>query len=77
MAKTSPKNSLRVPPQDIPAEKALLGSIMLRPDIMSDIMDVISSDSFYVEKHRIIFRSMFELFSKNEPIDVLSLSFKA
>ena len=39
-------------------------------------MDVISSDSFYVEKHRIIFRSMFELFSKNEPIDVLSLSSK-
>lgn len=76
MAKTSPKNSLRIPPQDIQAEKALLGSIMLRPDIMNDIMDIISTDSFYVEKHRIIFRSMFELFSKNEPIDVLSLSSK-
>ncbi len=76
MAKTSPKNSLRVPPQDIQAERALLGSIMLRPDIMSDTMDIISADSFYVEKHRIIFRSMFELFSKNEPIDVLSLSSK-
>lgn len=76
MAKVSSKSSLRVPPQDIEAEKALLGSIMLRPEIMGDILDMLSVDSFYVEKHRIIFRSMFELFSKNEPIDSLSLSSK-
>lgn len=76
MAKTSVKNHLRVPPQDIEAEKALLGSIMLRPEIMSDMIDIVSIDSFYVEKHRIIFRAMFELFSKNEPIDSLSLSSK-
>lgn len=76
MVKISPKNSLRVPPQDIQAEKALLGSIMLKPDIMNDMIDIVSPDSFYAEKHRIIFRSMFELFSKNEPIDVLSLSSK-
>jgi replicative DNA helicase len=37
-------------------------------------MDFINEDSFYAEKHRIIFRSMFELFSKASPIDLLSLS---
>jgi replicative DNA helicase len=65
---------LRLPPQSIEAEQALLGSIMLRPDVMHDVVDVISSDSFYAEKHRIIFGVMIELFSKNDPIDLLSVS---
>jgi replicative DNA helicase len=53
---------------------ALLGSIMLRPEVINDIMDVINADSFYSEKHRIIFRGMFELFQKSTPIDMLSVS---
>jgi replicative DNA helicase len=65
---------LRVPPQALEAEMALLGSIMLRPDVMSDVLDFINSQSFYSEKHRIVFRSMIELHSKATPIDLLSLS---
>lgn len=72
MANTLPK--LRVPPQNIESEKALLGSIMLKPEGMHDIIDIISPDAFYAEKHRIIFDVMLELFSKGNPIDVLSLS---
>ncbi len=64
----------RIPPQNIDAEKALLGSIMLRPDAIYDIMDVINSNSFYVDKHRKIFEIMMELFGKSTPIDLLSLS---
>lgn len=67
-------SALRVPPQAIDAEKALLGAIMLKPDCMFDITDSVSQDSFYVEKHRAIFKAMMELFSKSEPIDVLSVS---
>lgn len=72
------KNSvnLRVPPQDLDAEKALLGSIMLKTEAIFDIMDFIKSESFYAEKHRILFIAMMELFSKKEPIDVLTLSDK-
>ncbi len=65
---------LRVPPQSIEAEMALLGSIMLRPDTMHEIMDFIHDGSFYSEKHRLIFRGMLELFNKSTPIDLLSLS---
>jgi replicative DNA helicase len=68
------KAQLRVPPQNMDSEKALLGSIMLRPDSMNDIIDILSPASFYSERHRIIFKSMFELFQKNIPIDMLSLS---
>lgn len=68
------KTNLRVPPQNIEAEAALLGSIMLRPEAFNEIFDVVKPESFYSEKHRIIFRTMMELFSKSAPIDILSLS---
>lgn len=67
-------SNLRIPPQNIDSEKALLGSIMLKPDILNEIMTIISQESFYAEKHRIIYKTIFELFSKNEPIDLLSVS---
>lgn len=66
----------RIPPQNLDAEMALLGSIMLRPDSLYEITDTISADSFYSEKHRIIFESMLELFNKRSPIDLLSVSNK-
>ncbi|PIQ91969.1 MAG: replicative DNA helicase [Parcubacteria group bacterium CG11_big_fil_rev_8_21_14_0_20_39_22] len=67
-------NKLRIPPQSIEAEMALLGSLMLRPDAMYEVIDFIKEDVFYSEKHRIVWRSIFELFSKNTPVDLLSLS---
>src|SRR3989344_5805789 len=71
----NPSNSnLRIPPQNVESEKALLGSIMLKPEGMHDIIDIVSSDAFYAEKHRIIFNVMLELFGKGDPIDLLSLS---
>lgn len=66
----------RIPPQHIQSEVALLGSIMLEPDVLHDIMDVVSPESFYVERHRIIYKAMLGLFSKGKPIDLVSLSSK-
>src|SRR3989344_4164771 len=71
----NPSNSnLRIPPQNVESEKALLGSICLKPEGMHDIIDIVSPDAFYAEKHRIIFNVMLELFGKGDPIDLLSLS---
>jgi replicative DNA helicase len=75
MVKTK-KNEIRIPPQNIDSEKAVLGSILLRKDALNDIEDVINGDSFYVEKHKILFDTMVELARANEPIDMLSLSTK-
>lgn len=76
MAKTTKNNNLRIPPQSINSEQAVLGSIMLRKDAMHEVEDMITSDSFYVEKHKKIFQAMLDLSVKNEPIDMLSLSTK-
>lgn len=65
---------LRIPPQSLDAEMALLGSVMLRPDCIYEIMDIVHPLSFYFEKHRTIYETMLELFSKRQPIDLLSLS---
>lgn len=66
--------ALRVPPQNVDTEKALLGAIMLSPESMYDIGDVLSRESFYVDKHRMIFDAMLELHGRHEPIDLLSMS---
>src|SRR3989338_3234405 len=70
------QNNLRIPPQSIESEQAVLGSIMLRKDAMHEVEDMVSGESFYVEKHKKIFQAMLDLSVKNEPIDMLSLSTK-
>src|SRR3989344_7084272 len=65
---------LRIPPHSLEAEMALLGSIVLRPDAIYEILDVVTPASFYFEKHRNIYETMLELFGKHVPIDILSLS---
>lgn len=64
----------RVPPQSLESERALLGALLLKPDAVHDVSDLIHPDSFYAEKHRIIFSMMRELAERGEPIDLLSLS---
>ncbi len=66
----------RVPPQDLDAEQALLGAIMLKQNAMYDIADMVSPDSFYAAKHGFIFEAMLDLFNKGEPIDLVTLSEK-
>lgn len=65
---------VRVPPQDLDAEKALLGSLMIRPGGLGEIVDILTHETFYARKHQLIFRAILELYTKNDPIDVLSVS---
>lgn len=65
---------LRIPPHSLESEKAVLGSIMLRPDALNEIIDTVYADSFYAEKNRIIYKAMLDLYNRNEPIDLLSVS---
>ncbi len=66
----------RIPPQDLDAERALLGSIMLNKNAMYDVVDILHPDTFYSEKHKTIFDAALQLFNKGEPIDLITLSAK-
>ena len=77
MATASPyfkTKDLRIPPQSLEAEKALLGSIMMRTDMMHDVIDIVNERAFYSDRHRNIWLTMLELHGKASPIDLLSLS---
>ena len=65
--------TLRVPPQSLESERALLGALLLKPESIHDVGDLIRADSFYAEKHKIIFDAMRDLAARGEPIDLLSL----
>ncbi|MBR3228928.1 replicative DNA helicase [Candidatus Saccharibacteria bacterium] len=64
----------RIPPQDIVAEKSLLGAIMLSDSIMAEILTMLRPEDFYDERHQIIFRAMATLYDQRKPIDLLTLT---
>jgi len=64
----------KIPPQNIEAETSLLGSVLLDKDAMLRIADIVSPEDFYKDAHRRIFETIVELYAKNEPIDLLTLS---
>ncbi|MDD4995564.1 MAG: replicative DNA helicase [Patescibacteria group bacterium] len=68
------KNILdKIPPQNLEAEISLLGALLLDKDAMIRIADLIRSDDFYKDAHAKIFDAMLHLYSKRDPIDILSL----
>lgn len=66
----------KIPPQNVEVEMSLLGSILIDKDAMIKIADSVDSSDFYKNAHRDIFESIRELYTKNEPIDLLTLSTK-
>lgn len=61
-------------PSNIDAEKMVIGSIFIDNEAFIKISDFLYPDDFYVEKHKLIFESIIELFNKHENIDMLTVS---
>lgn len=64
----------KVPPHSIEAEQATLGSILIDKEAIFKVVDFLQPEHFYRTAHQIIYESIRELFEKNEPIDLLTLS---
>lgn len=67
-------NLAKLPPQNLEAEQSLLSCLLLDKDAMIKVADIVNEDDFYKDSHKIIFATMKDLFSRHEPIDILSLS---
>ncbi|MEI7513029.1 MAG: replicative DNA helicase [bacterium] len=67
-------NTLKIPPHSDEAEMALLGSIMISPESIHEVSDIIRAQTFYSEKHSIVYETMTELHAKASPIDLVSVS---
>ena len=63
----------KIPPHDIQAEQAVLGSMLLDKDAVVSAIEVLKEDSFYREDNKAIFAAILSLYSKNEPIDLITV----
>ncbi|MBP7223871.1 MAG: replicative DNA helicase [Phascolarctobacterium sp.] len=64
----------RVPPQNIEAEQAVLGAMLIDKEAIAKATEVLSADDFYREAHRVIFSAMLELYNKNEAVDMVTVT---
>lgn len=68
------QEKIKVPPQNIQAEKSVLGSILIDEDAMFKVGEILVPDNFYEPRHKSIFEGMLELYNHQKAIDILTLS---
>ena len=64
----------KVPPQAVELEEAVLGAIMLEKEALTNVIDILQPKSFYRESHERIFAAIQRLFSRSEPVDILTVT---
>ena len=68
------KSAGRVPPQNVSAEKSLLGALMLSDKYIPEIIMILKPDDFYEKSHQIIYDAMLCLYDSKKPVDLLTLT---
>lgn len=74
MAKVETSFIESVLPQNLDAERAVLGNILFDQDTIYKVMDILSIDDFYTTSHKLIYGAMIELNKKSVPLDVLTVT---
>ena len=74
MEEKSRSNGGRIPPQDINAEKSLLGAILLSDASFPEVLEHLHDFDFYEKRHGLIYKAMTSLYEHHRPIDLLTLS---
>lgn len=64
----------KLPPQNLEAEQAIIGAILIDNDALPKTLEILGPEDFYKLSHRKIFNAMSELFERNEPIDLVTLT---
>ena len=72
--KTSEGKLQRIPPQSTDAEEAILGAVLTNPVCFNKIADMLTAKSFYKPAHRFIYEAVVDLFTKNQAIDIVTVS---
>ncbi|MEO1069085.1 MAG: replicative DNA helicase, partial [Cyanobacteria bacterium J06638_6] len=64
----------RLPPQNIEAEEAILGGILLDPEAIGRVMEILTPDAFYIGAHRDIYKGALALHAKGQPADLMTIA---
>jgi replicative DNA helicase len=70
----SKKPDTTTPPNNPDAERSLIGAILIDPDAIVRVADVVSANDFYDDRHKHIYEAISTLYEKHSPIDILTLS---
>jgi replicative DNA helicase len=62
----------RVPPQDLDAERSVLGAMLLSTEAMAEVVELLNADDFYRSAHGKIYQALRMLFAQGEPIDTIT-----
>lgn len=71
---TSDEHTLTAPPQDLDAERAVLGAVLLSADALADVIEVLQPEHFYKPAHETIYDTCLRLFRNSEPVDAITVS---
>ena len=63
----------KVPPQDIEAEQAVIGSMLTDQDAVSSAIETLKPEDFYREDNKIIYEAILNIYNRAEPIDIITL----
>lgn len=63
----------KIPPHDIEAEQAVIGSMLTDKDAVMEAVEVLKPESFYREDNKLIFTAIVNLYNKSEPIDLVTV----
>jgi replicative DNA helicase len=64
----------KIPPQNVDAEKSLLGAILIDEEVLADVSEIVKPKDFYEKTHMMIFDAMMHLFERHKPVDLLTLT---
>jgi len=64
----------RLPPQNIDAEEAILGGILIDPEAMGRVAELLQPDAFYISAHQEIYRTALSLYGQGKPTDLMTVS---
>lgn len=68
------ENELKLPPQNLEAEQSVLGALLLDNDAINRVVEEITADDFYRSSHRKIFQAIIDLYQRNEPSDLVTIT---
>lgn len=64
----------KVPPQNLDAEKSILGAILIDENTLADVAEKIKPTDFYDQRHQLIYDAILDLYEKHTPVDLLTLT---
>jgi len=67
-------SGLRLSPQNLDAERSVLGALLLDRDAIIQVLDIVTPDDFYDQRNSLVYEGMLSLFERRMPIDIVTLS---